>query len=84
MLTDEVDGRMRPAVRFYEYCCCRLFFKPVILRLCKQMKVAQSKILLPMACTALIGANLSLIGASHNLIVNSLLKESAGGGVFQL
>ncbi len=56
------------------------FFIPVILRLCKQMKVAQSKILLPMACTALIGANLSLIGASHNLIVNSLLKESTGEG----
>jgi len=56
------------------------FFIPVILRLCKQMKVAQSKILLPMACTALIGANLSLIGASHNLIVNSLLKEATGEG----
>ena len=56
------------------------FFIPVILRLCKQMKVAQSKILLPMACTALIGANLSLIGASHNLIVNSLLESATGEG----
>lgn len=56
------------------------FFIPVILRLCKQMKVAQSKILLPMACTALLGANLSLIGASHNLIVSSLLEESTGEG----
>lgn len=56
------------------------FFIPVILRLSKQMKVSQSRILLPMACTALIGANLSLIGASHNLVVHSLLEESEGTG----
>lgn len=54
------------------------FFIPVILRLSKQLKVAQSKILLPMACAALIGANLSLIGASHNLVVNSLLEQAEG------
>ena len=56
------------------------FFIPVILRLCKGMKVPQSKILLPMACSALIGANLSLIGASHNLVVNSLLERAVGRG----
>lgn len=54
------------------------FFIPVILRLCKQMKVPQSKILLPMACTALLGANLTLIGASHNLVVNSILQGATG------
>lgn len=56
------------------------FFIPVILRLCTRMSVPQSKILLPMACTALIGANLSLIGASHNLVVDSLLEDSTGTG----
>ncbi|MDX1645164.1 MAG: SLC13 family permease, partial [Thermoanaerobaculia bacterium] len=56
------------------------FFIPVILRLSKQMKVPQSKILLPMACAALMGANLSLIGASHNLVVDSLLEEATGEG----
>lgn len=56
------------------------FFIPVILRLCKQMKVPQSKILLPMAATALIGANLTLIGASHNLVVDSLLERATGEG----
>lgn len=56
------------------------FFTPVILRLCKQMKVAQSKILLPMASVALLGANLTLIGSSHNLVVNSLLTDSTGEG----
>lgn len=56
------------------------FFIPVVLRLCKKMEVAPSKILLPMACTALIGANLTLIGASHNLVVNSLLERETGAG----
>jgi len=56
------------------------FFVPVILRLCKQMEVPQSRILLPMACTALIGANLTLIGASHNLVVDSLLADATGSG----
>lgn len=56
------------------------FFIPVILRLCKKMKESQAKILLPMACVALIGANLTLIGASHNLVVDSLLKESQNTG----
>jgi di/tricarboxylate transporter len=56
------------------------FFIPVILRLCKEMGVAQSRILLPMACAALMGANLTLIGASHNLVVHSLLEEAQGTG----
>src|SRR6056297_2942527 len=56
------------------------FFIPVILRLCKEMRVAQSRILLPMACAALAGANLTLIGASHNLVVHSLLEDVQGNG----
>jgi di/tricarboxylate transporter len=56
------------------------FFIPVILRLCKEMRVPQSRILLPMACAALVGANLTLIGASHNLVVHSLLEQADGVG----
>jgi di/tricarboxylate transporter len=56
------------------------FLIPVILRLCLRMKVSPSRILMPMASIALIGANLTLIGASHNLVVHSLLKESQGVG----
>jgi di/tricarboxylate transporter len=56
------------------------FFIPVILRLCKKTGFPQSKVLLPMACTALLGANLTLIGASHNLVVHSLLEEASGEG----
>jgi len=56
------------------------FFIPVVLRLCKQMRVPQSRILMPMAFAALVGANLSLIGASHNLVVHSLLERAEGSG----
>ena len=56
------------------------FFIPVILRLCLKLKISPSKILMPMAVCALIGANLTLIGASHNLVVHSLLEESEGFG----
>lgn len=56
------------------------FFIPVVLRLCRKMEEPQSKILLPMACMALLGANLTLIGASHNLVVHSLLEGSVGRG----
>src|SRR6056297_821880 len=56
------------------------FFIPVILRLCKEMRVAQSRILLPMAFAALASANRTLIGASHNLVVHSLLEAVRGTG----
>ncbi len=56
------------------------FFIPVILRLCLKLDVSPSKVLMPMACLALCGANLTLIGASHNLVVHSLLEESQGVG----
>lgn len=50
------------------------FFIPVILRLSIKAKTSPSWFLMPMAATALIGANLTLIGASHNLVVHNLLK----------
>lgn len=56
------------------------FFIPVVLRLSKQLKFPHAKVLMPMAFCALIGANLSLIGASHNLVVHSLLEQSRGEG----
>lgn len=57
------------------------FFIPVILRLSRRLHVAPSKILLPMACCALIGANLTLIGASHNLVVDGILRDETGAGL---
>jgi di/tricarboxylate transporter len=51
-------------------------FIPAILRMSKHSRLAPQKLLLPMAATSLVGANLTLIGAGHNLVVNSLLQES--------
>ena len=51
-------------------------FIPAILRLSRINKINPSKMLLPMAAAGLAGANLTLIGAAHNLIVNDLLRAS--------
>lgn len=54
------------------------FFVPTVMRIALQSNISRSRLLLPMAVTSLLGANLTLIGASHNLVVNSLLNKSAG------
>lgn len=52
-------------------------FIPVVLRLARKNKISRRKLLLPIAMAALAGGNLTLIGASHNLVVHSLLKNGA-------
>ena len=61
-------------------------FIPVVLRLARKNKISRRKMLLPIAMAALAGGNLTLIGASHNLVVHSLLKERGepGLGFFEL
>ena len=56
------------------------FFIPIILRLSRKLKRSPSQVLMPMAFASLIGANLTLIGASHNLVVHSILEDSLGKG----
>jgi di/tricarboxylate transporter len=51
-------------------------FIPAVTRLSIQNKVNPSTLLLPMAAASLAGANLTLIGAAHNLVVNDLLGQS--------
>lgn len=51
-------------------------FIPAVMRLSRQNKINPSKLLLPMAAASLAGANLTLIGAAHNLVVNDLLGAS--------
>jgi di/tricarboxylate transporter len=51
-------------------------FIPAVLRMSKRSRTAAAKLLLPMAATSLAGANLTLIGAGHNLVVNSLIQEA--------
>jgi di/tricarboxylate transporter len=59
---------------------------PAILHLARENRVSPRQLLLPMALTSLAGANLTLIGAGHNLVVDSLLRESgeAGLGFFEI
>lgn len=52
-------------------------FIPAVRRMARQSNQDSAILLLPMAVTGLVGANLSLIGASHNLVVDSLLQEAA-------
>lgn len=49
-------------------------FIPVLLRLALKAKRSPSRLLLPMAYVAMAGANLTLIGASANLVVNDILR----------
>jgi di/tricarboxylate transporter len=48
-------------------------FIPLVARLARRNEIPRSKLLLPMAVAGLVGANLTLIGASHNLVVSSLV-----------
>jgi di/tricarboxylate transporter len=56
-------------------------FIPVVLRLARQNEVPRQKLLLPIAMAALAGGNLTLIGASHNLVVNSLMQDAGQRGL---
>jgi di/tricarboxylate transporter len=53
-------------------------FIPVVLRLARKNDIHRSRLLLPIAMAALAGGNLTIIGASHNLVVNDLLRQSGG------
>ncbi len=57
-----------------------LFFIPTLVRMAFQAGVSRSRLLLPLVSSCLLGANLTLIGASHNLVVNSLLEDYLGYG----
>jgi di/tricarboxylate transporter len=62
------------------------FFIPMIYTLERHGRVPRALLLLPMAAASLAGANLTLVGASHNLVVNDILGQEAGAGlgVFEL
>ena len=55
-------------------------FIPAVYRMSIQAKRSPSKFLMPMICCAMVGANLSLIGASHNLVVSSLFEKEGHAG----
>jgi di/tricarboxylate transporter len=49
-----------------------VFFLPVVLSLSRKMKLAPSKLLIPLSYAAVLGGTCTLIGTSTNLIVNSI------------
>ncbi len=51
-------------------------FIPVVMRLARKKGISHTHLLLPLAMAALAGGNLTLIGASHNLVVDSLLRDA--------
>lgn len=55
-------------------------FIPALLRIALHQQVRPSRLMLPMAAVAMAGANLTLIGASHNLVVNDLMSQQGKGG----
>ncbi len=56
-------------------------FIPAVLHLARENGIPRSRLLMPMAFASLAGANLTLIGAGHNLVVHSLLRDAAGQGL---
>lgn len=61
-------------------------FIPAVMRMARRSGVPPSRLLMPLAFTSLAGANLTIIGASHNLVVNSQLTAAniTGLGFFEL
>ncbi len=49
---------------------------PVVLGLSQSMKVAPSKLLIPLSYTAILGGMLTLIGTSTNLLVDGVAREA--------
>jgi di/tricarboxylate transporter len=61
-------------------------FIPAVMRIGRVSGAPVSRLLMPMAFAAMAGANLSLFGASHNLVAHDLLRgaEGRGFGLFEL
>jgi di/tricarboxylate transporter len=55
-------------------------FIPVMLRLALKAKRSPTRLLLPMSYVAMAGANLTLIGASANLVINDILAARTDTG----
>lgn len=61
-------------------------FLPVVLGLAHRMKLAPSKLLIPLSYAAVLGGTCTLIGTSTNLVVNGILiaKNLPPFGMFEL
>ncbi len=61
-------------------------FLPVVLSLARRMRLAPSKLLIPLSYAAVLGGTCTLIGTSTNLVVNGILigKGEPGFSMFEL
>lgn len=61
-------------------------FLPVVLSLARKMKLAPSKLLIPLSYAAVLGGTCTLIGTSTNLVVNGMIvsKGLPSFGMFEL
>jgi di/tricarboxylate transporter len=61
-------------------------FLPVVLSLARKMRLAPSKLLIPLSYAAVLGGTCTLIGTSTNLVVNGILisKGERGFSMFEL
>ncbi|MEZ5064264.1 MAG: SLC13 family permease [bacterium] len=53
---------------------------PVTLTLCRRLKLAPSKLLMPVSYLSILGGTCTLIGTSTNILVDSLYREAGGPG----
>jgi di/tricarboxylate transporter len=49
---------------------------PLVLKLCRQLQLSPSKVLLPLSYASILGGTLTLVGTSTNLLVNSIIVDS--------
>lgn len=54
-------------------------FIPLVMTLCRRLRLSPSKVLIPLSYSAIVGGTLTLIGTSTNLLV-SAMAEDAGNG----
>lgn len=50
---------------------------PLVLKLCRRLRLSPSKVLIPLSYASIFGGTLTLIGTSTNLLVNSVIVDSA-------
>ncbi|MFZ4827608.1 MAG: SLC13 family permease, partial [Phototrophicaceae bacterium] len=62
------------------------FFMPIILGLSRRSQVSASKLLMPLAFSAILAGSVTLVGTSTNLVVSGLMQQFglAPMGIFEL
>ena len=54
---------------------------PLVMKLCRQLSLSPSKVLIPLSYASIFGGTLTLIGTSTNLLVSAVVEEADAPGV---